>query len=88
MRSAFRTSFARDLRRIRETVVLEQVRSAILAVEAAEDLRAIPHIKKLSGGGPYFRIRVGEYRIGLHVEAETATFVRVLPRRDIYRYFP
>jgi hypothetical protein len=60
VRSAFRTSFARDLRRIRDTAVLEQVRSAILAVEAAEDLRSIPHIEKLSGGGPYFRIRVGE----------------------------
>ncbi len=65
-----------------------QVRTAILAVEGARHLHEVPHVKKLSGGGPYFRIRIGDFRIGLRVEKDTVTFVRVLSRRDIYRYFP
>lgn len=73
---------------MRDAAARDQVRSAILAVEEAPDLRSIPHLKKLSSGGPYFRIRVGDYRIGVRVEGDTVTFVRVLSRRDIYRYFP
>jgi mRNA interferase RelE/StbE len=86
----FRTSFTRDLRRIRDAGVREQVRSAILAVEQAQQLGTVSNLKKLrgAGGAPYFRIRVGDYRIGLSVDEDAVTFVRVLPREEIYRYFP
>jgi mRNA interferase RelE/StbE len=33
-------------------------------------------------------IRVGDYRIGVVLEDGVVTFVRVLHRRDVYRYFP
>ncbi|HEY4721787.1 MAG TPA: type II toxin-antitoxin system RelE/ParE family toxin [Anaerolineae bacterium] len=46
------------------------------------------NIKKLQGGTNYYRIRVGDYRVGLVVESDTVTFVRFLHRKDIYRYFP
>ncbi len=88
MNTGFLASFACYLRKVRDAAVREQVRAAILQVEQTADLRSIRHLKKLSGGGPYFRIRVGDYRIGLRIESDTVTFVRVLPRRDIYRYFP
>ena len=88
MRTEFRASFARDLRKIRDADVLVRIRSAILTVEEAVDIRSIPNLKKLSGGGPYFRVRVGDYRIGLRIEAGTVVFIRALPRGDIYRYFP
>jgi mRNA interferase RelE/StbE len=88
MKTVFLSSFARDLRKVRESAVKEQVRAAILAVEEATDLRAVPNLSKLSGRGPYYRIRIGDYRIGLRVEEDTVTFVRVLPRREIYRFFP
>jgi mRNA interferase RelE/StbE len=88
MKTVFLSSFARDLRKVRESAVKEQVRAAILAVEEATDLRAVPNLNKLSGRGPYYRIRIGEYRIDLRVEEDTVTFVRVLPRREIYRFFP
>lgn len=88
MKSAFAGSFLRDLRKLPDDPVREQVRAAILSVESARDLRELPHVKKLAGGGPYFRIRIGEYRIGIRVDGDAVTFVRVLSRRDIYRYFP
>ena len=45
-------------------------------------------MKKLSGASGFYRIRVGDYRVGIAVEDETVEFVRVLHRRDIYRAFP
>jgi len=84
----FKESFAKDLRRLREQAILRRIRDAIEAVEHADSLAEVSQIKKLSGAGSYYRIRVGEYRIGLIVEGEAVVFVRVLHRREIYRYFP
>ncbi|NPA92437.1 MAG: type II toxin-antitoxin system RelE/ParE family toxin, partial [Chloroflexi bacterium] len=36
----------------------------------------------------FYRIRLGDYRLGLEIEGDTVVFVRFLHRRDIYRYFP
>lgn len=57
-------------------------------IEQAADLQSIPHVKRLTSDGAYFRIRVGDYRIGLLYEEATITLVRFLHRRDIYKYFP
>lgn len=88
MKTAFTSSFLRDVRKLPDDGVREQVRDAILVVEAAPDLRSVPNLKKLSGGGPYYRIRLGDYRLGIRFEEDVVTFVRVLPRKDIYCYFP
>ncbi len=48
----------------------------------------IPNIGKLKGYSNYFKIRIGDYRIGLKYENDTLTFERVLHRKDIYKFFP
>lgn len=88
MRTAFRTSFVRDLKKVKDRRVGEQVRSVIEAVEAAAALSDVPNLKKMSGAAGYYRVRIGEYRIGLFVEGEDVEFVRVLHRKEMYRYFP
>ncbi|MGL4377778.1 MAG: type II toxin-antitoxin system RelE family toxin [Microcoleaceae cyanobacterium] len=42
----------------------------------------------MKGDDNAYRLRVGDYRIGFYFDDETITFVRVLHRKDIYRYFP
>jgi mRNA interferase RelE/StbE len=88
VKTAFTGSFLRDVRKLPDDAVREQVRDAILLVEAAPDLRSVANLKKLSGGGSYYRIRLGDYRIGIRVDEDVVSFIRVLPRKDIYRYFP
>ena len=46
------------------------------------------NIKKLKADGDYYRIRVGDYRIGLTEDEGAIAFVRVLHRKEMYRYFP
>ncbi|WP_218651862.1 type II toxin-antitoxin system RelE/ParE family toxin [Nostoc sp. C052] len=48
----------------------------------------ITNLKKLQGYENAYRIRVGDYRIGLIFDGEIVLFQRVLHRKDIYRYFP
>jgi mRNA interferase RelE/StbE len=85
---AFRQSFARDLKKIKDKRIVEQVKQAIAQVEAANNLHEVGGFTKLGGSGGYYRIRVGDYRIGIVLEADEVEFVRCLHRREIYRYFP
>lgn len=64
------------------------MKEAIQQVEAADTLRELPSVTKLSGASNFYRIRVGDYRIGVVVEEDRVEFVRCLHRRDIYQYFP
>ena len=88
MTSAFRRRFLRDLKKVRAESVRVRARSAIEAVEAADSLADVPGLRKLSGADRFYRIRIGDYRIGLFVDGDTVEFVRLLHRRDMYRYFP
>lgn len=88
MNTNFRESFAKDLRVIRDRSILAQVKDVIESVEAASNLRDIAGLKKLKGATDYYRIRFGQYRIGIIVRGNEIIFVRILHRKDIYRYFP
>ena len=88
MKTEFKSSFAKDLRAIRDNNLLGRVRAVLENVEQTETLKDVPHVTKLQGEGEYYRIRVGDYRIGILLEGETVVFVRCLNRREIYRYFP
>ncbi len=78
----------RDLKKIQDESLRRRIKEAIEKVEAAETLHELPNLTKLSGTSGFYRIRVGDYRIGIAVEGDEVEFVRCLHRRDIYRYFP
>ncbi|MFL6256671.1 MAG: type II toxin-antitoxin system RelE family toxin [Pyrinomonadaceae bacterium] len=88
MKVEFRDSFAKDLKGVKEKSLLGRVREVIEAVEKADSLAELPNLKKLKGGGNYFRVRVGDYRIGVALDGDTVVFVRFLNRKDIYKHFP
>jgi len=84
----FRRSFAKDLRKIRRKALRQEVQAVIKQIEQSTTLYDLSNVKHLTSEGPYYRIRIGDYRLGLLVEDDTVTIVRFLHRREIYRYFP
>lgn len=63
---------------------MDQVQEVILNVEDAVSLNEIKKLKKLKGDGPYWRIVIGNYRIGLKLTKDDMfVFVRFLHRREI-----
>ena len=88
MKVDFKESFAKDLGKIKDKKLLASVQGIIEQTETAESLREIKKIKKIKGYKIYYRIKVGNYRIGIKFENDLLTFVRFLNRKDIYRYFP
>ncbi|MBW3538652.1 MAG: type II toxin-antitoxin system RelE/ParE family toxin [Planctomycetes bacterium] len=88
MRTSFRKSFLRDLKKVKSRAILKRVRQAIEEVESAATLAELADLTKLAGSIDCYRIRIGDYRLGVVVEGDLVEFVRCLPRRDLYRFFP
>ena len=88
MQVEFRKTFKEDLKNLKDGKVLKRIQKVVEEVELANALLEIRNIKLLQGHEDFYRIRVGDYRIGLFVEEWTVAFVRVLHRKEVYRYFP
>ncbi len=88
MKVEFNESFLKDLKAVKDKLVLAKVKAAIEATEQAETLDQITHLKKMRGSREYFRVRIGDFRLGLKLDGDTLAFIRFLSRKDIYRYFP
>ncbi|WKZ71090.1 MAG: type II toxin-antitoxin system RelE/ParE family toxin [Melioribacteraceae bacterium] len=82
-------TFAKDISRIKDKKVLQNIKHLISILESSESLSEIPNTKKIKGYKEFFRIRVGEYRLGIEKYGdETLCLIRLLHRKDIYKYFP
>jgi len=88
LNTRFRESFDEDLSALTNAGLLRRVKRVIEQVEAARTFQKIPNLKRLDAKGKYYRIRVGDYRLGFVFEQGAVTFVRCLDRKEIYRYFP
>jgi mRNA interferase RelE/StbE len=88
MKVKFEAKFAKDLRAIKDTKTLAKVKEVICECQAAENLFDLVHVKKLQGYTNFYRIRLGDYRIGIEIVNDEIIFTRFLHRKDIYKYFP
>jgi len=65
-----------------------EVIKAIKNVEDSTSRSQIKGLKKLKGYKNAFRIKIGDYRIGIFIERNNVEFARVIHRKDIYKIFP
>ncbi len=45
-------------------------------------------VEKMKGYDGFFKVRFGNYRLGLMIENEVITVKAVMHRREIYKFFP
>ncbi|HQP00331.1 MAG TPA: type II toxin-antitoxin system RelE/ParE family toxin, partial [Caldisericia bacterium] len=57
-------------------------------IKEVKSIKNIKNLKKLKIGKNYYRINIFDYRIGMILESDNLIFVRILNRKDIYKYFP
>jgi mRNA interferase RelE/StbE len=88
MEVKFSSSFEKDLRVITEKRVVLKVDEIITSLNNAANLSGVENIKKIKGHKNCYRIRIGNYRLGLFVSGKTVWLARLMHRREIYRYFP
>jgi mRNA interferase RelE/StbE len=80
--------FLKLLRVLRDDDLRGRLLNCIEMVEKATSTRDIPNLKKLKGYRSAYRIRMGDYRIGLFIRDDTAIFADFAHRKDIYSRFP
>ncbi|PIB39303.1 type II toxin-antitoxin system RelE family toxin [Maribacter sp. 4G9] len=88
MRIKYLKSAEKDVRKINSKKVRASIKKILLLIKEVESLKEIPSLKKISGHPSAFRIRVGDYRIGLYYLEETIIIARIVKRNDIYKVFP
>jgi mRNA interferase RelE/StbE len=75
MKVEFDSSFHRSLVKIKDKSLLGKVKLLIEHAEQAGGVYDIPHNKKMEGFKTLYRIRIGDYRIGLELKKDTLWFI-------------
>ncbi len=82
MEVSYRKLFLKDLKRLKKQPIYKQIfELAFKDLPKANDLRDITGLKPMRTSLKRYRIRIGDYRVGIEV-------LRALHRREFYRYFP
>jgi mRNA interferase RelE/StbE len=81
-------SFQKDTRKIKDKELLSTIADIITTVIDAENINQINNLKKLKSSSGEYRIKTGNYRLGIKISGNTVIFIRCLNRKDIYKYFP
>jgi len=88
MNVEFSKNFEKQIDHIRDSKLKNEIAGIVRLVIKAESLEQIPNIKKLKGFKSAYRIRSGDYRIGIIFQAGTVYFMAFANRKEIYRIFP
>ncbi|HKK38375.1 MAG TPA: type II toxin-antitoxin system RelE/ParE family toxin [Cryomorphaceae bacterium] len=81
-------SFKKDLKKLKNSSLNKKVAELIETLTGLDSPKEISDIKKLKGEKHLYRIRIGEYRLGLEILEDRLTLIRCLHRKDIYKHFP
>jgi mRNA interferase RelE/StbE len=81
-------SFEKDIEKINDKKLAIKLIQIIKEIEDAKELSEIKNLKKMKAKGSYYRVRVGNYRVGLKFEKDIIILLRFMHRKDIYNYFP
>jgi len=85
----FDKSFLKSLDQIKDKSILKRIENVIEKFETAKTLSEVANIKKLSGHAAYYRIKLGDYRLGFElINPQTVRMILVAHRKTIYRKFP
>ena len=89
MEIQYRQSFLKDLKSLKNTPVYQRIYDiAFTTLPNAQSIQEIANVKAMQGFTNRYRIRVGDYRIGIEISANTIEIIRTSHRKEFYRYFP
>ncbi len=88
MEFEFKPSYFKDFNKLPKEIK-KKIRNFILKkIIKIETIIGFPNTKKMRGDKNFYRIRIGDYRIGFQYIDNKIIFHRILHRKDIYKYFP
>jgi len=80
--------FLKELAKIpsKERTKIEQF--VFVEINTIDSISQLQKLEKLQGNSASYKICFGNYRVGVNVDHNAITFMRVLHRKEIYKYFP
>ena len=81
-------SFEKNFEQVKDKTLAKFILEAINNVEADQTISDIIQIKKLVGTKNAYRIKKGNYRIGVTIQGKVVEFIVFAHRKDIYKQFP
>ena len=89
MNISYGLRFSKDLDAIHnEQNVRKKLLSIINQIKETDSLKKLAGVRKIEGYSDYFRIKLGDYRLGFKYKNNKIELLRFLHRKDIYRRFP
>lgn len=88
MNLAFTKKFLKQVSKLNSPALAKEIEAIIETAEKANSLSQIKNLKKLKGHSGFYRIRCGDYRIGINFQNNSFEFAAFDHRKDIYKYFP
>ena len=89
MKVQYRQSFLRDLKKLKRRPVYDRIfEFAFTTLPEVDRLRDVTGVEAMRGYPNRYRVRIGNYRVGIEVHGNNVEVMRVLHRREFYRYFP
>jgi len=82
-------SFQKDTSKINDAKTKAAIVEVINNIQGAADISSINKLKKIVGYKSMYRIRLGDFRIGLeYTESNEIILIRFLHRKEIYKRWP
>jgi mRNA interferase RelE/StbE len=82
-------TFEKDLRTIAGNPgIKKRLLEFIKRLKMSDSLDELHGIRKIEGYASYYRVRIGDHRLGVKLSGDTVELIRFLHRKDIYRRFP
>ncbi len=89
MKVEFDNSFEKQILKLTDDSVKNKVLEVIVKAEEAQKLSNIPNVKKLKGHKMYYRIKLGNYRLGFELYPDNTVYlIAFAHRKDVYKKFP
>ncbi|WP_026902498.1 type II toxin-antitoxin system RelE family toxin [Pedobacter glucosidilyticus] len=82
-------SFIKSLDKLKVSEIKLKLEKILTELENAKSLTQVKQIKKLQGYKDYYRIKSGDYRIGIRLlDKNTIVLITIAHRKEIYKVFP
>ncbi len=86
----YKKTFLKELKKLPKDIRIKTEHLCFDILPEIDNLADIKGLEKLVGYEKSYKIRFGDYRVGIEIDIEKKVIVccRVLHRKEIYRYYP
>jgi mRNA interferase RelE/StbE len=89
MKIVFLKIFKEDIKKIKDEKLKAELKQVIIDLKNANNLQNIENLSKLKGYySMTYRIKIGEYRLGVYFQNNILYLTRFVKKEDVYKVFP